>query len=136
MVPVKLNLRVRQQYPGQETDMIRQSMDGTMGKTVAGWVLTYDEPGEGMHGVRTEITMEPGAVTVRRNGGISSVMEFAEGRRTVFSYGIDLGTMDMGIETEKLNWSFNGRQGALNMRYCILLPDGSKGIMDYHLLMK
>lgn len=133
---VHLSLRVRQQYPDQAPDNIRQTMDGDMEKTDSGWMLAYQEPGEGMEGVRTKIHMEPGKVTLFRTGSISSVMTFVAGEQTAFSYGIDVGTMEMEIFTEQLHWAFTGKTGSLDMRYRILVPGGDTGIIDYHLQMK
>ena len=49
-----LSIRGRQNYPGQEPDVIELVTDGTMERTEKGWNLAYEESDlTGMEGVRT-----------------------------------------------------------------------------------
>lgn len=133
MQPVILQLRVCQKYPDQSPDTIRQQARGMLKALQRGYILDYDEPGEGMEGVHNRIYLLPSQVILKRSGALSSEMCFSPGKYTAFSYAIAPGTLDMKVFTRSLHWDISGGTGNLDISYQLILPDGQCVEIDYHL---
>ena len=130
---VRLSLRVRQAYPEQKPEMIRQTMEGTLERLEDAWRITYEETGEGMTGVISSIFLCSDGVMLERTGAIRSTMVFRAGEQTAFTYGLDVGTMALETRTQRLSWEIMPSGGRLDMKYTVGFPGGEAGQMDYHL---
>ena len=77
---VVLSIRGRQHYGDQEPETIELVTEGTMELRDGGWDITYEESElTGLAGVITTFRVEPGKVTLNREGALNSRMLFQEG---------------------------------------------------------
>lgn len=132
---VKLILRVRAAYPGQDPELVKQNMTGDLVRLLDGWQITYIEPDPGMQGIKTALTFKGDSVTMTREGS-KTVMQFIPNTVTNCVYALDFGTMDMEIATESLHWAISGNRGKLDMKYSIGAKGDEPGKMTYHLLIQ
>ncbi len=79
----------------------------------------------GLEGTRTLISAAPDSVTVKRDGAVSSVMEFEVGKKHLFAYSTPFGAMTMGVDTFSVASSLGENGGTLEVRYAVDM-DGSR----------
>lgn len=132
---VNLTLRVRQTYPGQDPEIMKQTMDGELTKLPDGWCIRYTEVDPGMQGIITTLHLKKDTVTLTREGS-ATVMEFSAGKTTVCTYALDFGDLEMQITTSALRWEVSGAKGRLDMKYTIGTSPEEAGSMDYHLTIR
>ena len=80
--------------------------------------LSYDESAlTGMEGVHTQIEVSDKEITLVRTGSIQATMVFRENHRDRFVYKMDVGSMSMVLETEKVSILKEGRRMRIYIRY-------------------
>ena len=80
--------------------------------------LSYDESAlTGMEGVHTQIEVSGEEITLERTGNIQATMVFRENHRDRFVYKMEVGSMSMVLETDKVSIWREDRQMRIYIRY-------------------
>ena len=80
--------------------------------------LSYDESAlTGMEGVHTQIEVSGDEITLVRTGNIQATMVFRENHRDRFVYKMEVGSMSMVLETDKVSIWREDRQMRIYIRY-------------------
>lgn len=80
--------------------------------------LSYDESAlTGMEGVHTQIEVSGEEITLVRTGNIQATMVFRENHRDRFVYKMEVGSMSMVLETDKVSIWREDRQMRIYIRY-------------------
>lgn len=89
--------------------------------------VVYDESVlTGMEGVTTEIFIEDDQVEIVRRGNIESRMLFKEDYKDIFLYHMEVGTMTMSLQTDKLNVHPTDDGFQISMSYSLLISGNQK----------
>ncbi len=89
--------------------------------------VIYDESVlTGMEGVTTEIFIEDEQVEIIRKGNIESRMLFKENYKDVFLYHVDVGTMTMALQTDKLDVIKTKEGFEIFMKYSLMISGDQK----------
>ncbi|NLB20416.1 MAG: DUF1934 domain-containing protein [Clostridium sp.] len=89
--------------------------------------VSYDESVlTGMEGVTTEIFIEDEQVEIIRKGNIESRMLFKENYKDVFLYHMEVGTMTMSLQTDKLDVIQTSEGFEISMKYSLLISGDQK----------
>ena len=102
--PDSMQLVTAGQY-GVDTDEIRMTWEETE--------LT------GMEGTRTSVSVGPRTVTLSREGGTTSTMEFEEGKKHYFLYETPFGSTTMGLDTRKIRKNLDQHGGVMEIEYTV-----------------
>ena len=118
---VLISIKSRQFFDGVGTDFIELITPGTMLKRNGNYVIKYCESDPDTSAeTHTVVTTEPsGLVTVIRHGDIESEMIFEQGRKHMFHYDTDKGSMTMGIFANKVGVSLGDSGGKIDIDYAI-----------------
>lgn len=82
--------------------------------------FTYEESElTGMEGTLTTFRMEDGLVTLTREGSVNTQMLFQKGRRHVFLYDTPLGSLTMGVDTQRLSTRADEHGGQMDIIYAV-----------------
>lgn len=93
--------------------------------------VVYDESIlTGMEGVSTEIFIEEEQVEIIRTGNVESKMLFKEDYHDIFLYHMEVGTMTMGLHTEKLNIEKTEKGYHISMSYSLLISGNEKDVNE------
>ena len=96
---VVLSIQGRQRYGEQEPETIELVTGGTMEFRDGGWDITYEESElTGLAGVVTTFRVEPGKVTLNREGALNSRMLFQEGVSHESLYQMEFGTLMITVK--------------------------------------
>ena len=96
---VVLSIQGRQHYGDQEPETIELVTEGTMEFRDGGWDITYEESElTGLAGVVTTFRVEPGKVTLNREGALNSRMLFQEGVSHESLYQMEFGTLMITVK--------------------------------------
>lgn len=80
--------------------------------------LSYDESAlTGMEGVHTQIEVSGEEITLVRTGNIQATMVFRENHRDRFVYKMEVGSMSMVLETDKVSIWREDRQMRIYIQY-------------------
>ena len=133
-----LSITGRQTYPGQEPDVIELVTDGTVEQRPDGWwELCYQESDlTGLEGVTTSFLIEPGKITLTRQGRLRSQMVFQEGVRHDSLYQMEFGTLMMAVCANKVEYQLSEEGGTVDLLYTIEIEQTTAGFVDYHLDIK
>ena len=133
-----LSITGRQTYPGQEPDVIELVTDGTVEQWPDGcWELCYQESDlTGLEGVTTSFLIEPGKITLTRQGRLRSQMVFREGVRHDSLYQMEFGTLMMAVCANKVEYQLSEEGGTVDLLYTIEIEQTTAGFVDYHLDIK
>ena len=133
-----LSITGRQTYPGQEPDVIELVTDGTVEQRAEGcWELCYQESDlTGLEGVTTSFLIEPGKITLTRQGRLRSQMVFQEGVRHDSLYQMEFGTLMMAVCANKVEYLLSEEGGTVDLLYTIEIEQTTAGFVDYHLYIK
>ena len=133
-----LSITGRQTYPGQEPDVIELVTDGTVEQQPDGcWELCYQESDlTGLEGVTTSFLIEPGKITLTRQGRLRSQMVFQEGVRHDSLYQMEFGTLMMAVCANKVEYQLSEEGGTVDLLYTIEIEQTTAGFVDYHLDIK
>ena len=133
-IPVVLSLRGRQTYADQEPDVIELMTEGTMELRDGGWDISYEETElTGLQGVLTTFRVEPGKVTLTRQGKLSSQMVFQEGVAHDSLYQLEFGALLLTVKATRVYYDIVPDGGTLDLVYSIDIENATAGVIDYHL---
>ena len=80
--------------------------------------LRYEESAlTGMEGTVTTFAIEPGVVTMSREGSFTSQMLFRKDRKHLFLYSTPYGSQSLGIHTRRLHLDLGAETGRMEIHY-------------------
>ena len=85
----------------------------------ASWFTYLESEITGMEGTVTTFRVEPGLVTLTREGSVNSQLLFQKGRKHVFLYDTPFGAMTMGVDTQQLRTETGEHGGRLDIVYSV-----------------
>lgn len=134
-IPVMLHIVGRQNYAGQDPDVIELVTDGYLLEKGDVWEIGYEESElTGLEGVTSIFRVGPRGVTLRRAGRLQSQMVFQLGKRHESLYQLDFGAMMITVCAQKINYDLSGeRGGTVDLTYQIEIESAAAGLVDYHL---
>lgn len=131
---VVLLVRGRQEYPGQEPEIIELTTDGTMEFRNGGWDISYEESAlTGLEGVTTTFRVEPGKVTLDRKGTMKSQMVFQENVAHESLYQMPFGALMLTVKATSVFYDILPDGGVIDLSYNINIENTEAGVIDYHL---
>lgn len=136
-IPVLLSIRGRQNYAEQEAEEIELVTEGELEQEGDGWKITYEESDlTGLAGVTTNFLVQPGVITLRRKGPLSSEMVFREGVFHDSLYQMEFGTLMITVCASKVVYDLSCRGGTIDLTYAIEIEQSAAGLIEYHLDIK
>ena len=135
---VMLSIRGTQFYEGQDPEVIELVTEGTMEAVEDGWNLCYEESElTGLKGVLTTFHVQPGMITLTRNGPMSSQMVFQEGVFHESLYQAEFGiTLMITVCASKVQTCLDENGGQIDLTYAIDIEQSACGVIEYHLDIK
>ena len=131
---VMLTLKGIQHYEEQEQETIELITEGTLEQTETGWRLSYEESQlTGLEGVRTTFEVQPGCITLNREGKLSSTMVFEEGVIHESLYRMEFGALLLTVCANKVRYDLSEKGGTIDLTYAIEIEQSAAGFIDYHL---
>lgn len=117
-IPVLLSVTGQSQQDGQQEERIHMVTTGHLSKTSQGFSLKYEET-QPESGETSQITlaMEPGSVTMSRNGSYATSMVFEKGRRFQGNYHTPMGDLEMGIFATRVQYHASEDKGDVSLQY-------------------
>lgn len=73
----------------------------------------------GLEGTKTTFRITPEQVTLRREGSTNSEMVFQKGKKHLFLYDTEFGSLSMGVNTRKLVTGMGGNGGDMRIDYTL-----------------
>lgn len=133
--PVMLHITGRQNYMGQEPDVIELVTDGYLLEKGDVWEIGYEESAlTGLEGVSSVFRVSPRGVTLRRTGRLQSQMIFQEGKSHESLYQMDCGALMISVCTRKIRYDLTKEKGGtVDLSYQIDIEFAASGMVDYHL---
>ena len=99
-----------------------------------GWDITYEESElTGLAGVVTTFRVEPGKVTLNREGALNSRMLFQEGVSHESLYQMEFGTLMITVKATNVFYDIVPDGGTIDLTYQIVIENTEAGMIDYHL---
>lgn len=96
--------------------------------------LTWQESElSGMEGTKTSLTVQPGFVTLQREGTVNTRMDFEEGTTHYFLYETPFGSATMGLSTRSIRSRFDRHGGELEIDYVIDMDQTVVGRNRFHI---
>lgn len=103
-----------------DAETVEMVTDGVYCRTENGYQIYYVESEiTGLEGTTTTVDITQDSVTVERRGMLNTKMVFRPGEKSRFLYDTRYGAATMGIETRKLNASFDDLGGELSIDYVV-----------------
>lgn len=131
---VVLSIRGRQNYGGQEPEIIELVTEGTMEFRDGGWDICYEESElTGLSGVTTTFRVEPGKVTLDRKGNLNSQMVFQENVIHDSLYQMPFGALMLSVKASRVFYDIVSDGGVIDLVYRIEIENTEAGEIDYHL---
>ena len=131
---VMLSITGKQQYPGQEPEIIELVTEGTMEFCSGGWDISYEESAlTGLEGVRTTFRVEPGKVILTRSGSLNSQMIFEEGVAYDSLYQMPFGALMLTVKATRVFFDLVPDGGVIDLSYNLTIENSEAGVIDYHL---
>ena len=133
--PVRLSIVGKQNYVGQDPEVIELVTDGYMVRRGDVWEIGYEESElTGLEGVTSIFRVSPRGVTLRRTGRLKSQMIFQEGKRHESLYQLDLGALMITVCAQKIRYDLSESElGTVDMTYSIEIEGAAAGMVEYHL---
>lgn len=131
---VVLSILGRQNYGGQEPEIIELVTEGTMEFRDGGWDICYEESElTGLSGVTTTFRVEPGKVTLDRKGNLNSQMVFQENVVHDSLYQMPFGALMLSVKASRVFYDIVSDGGVIDLVYRIEIENTEAGEIDYHL---
>ena len=131
---VLLTIRGQQTYAEQEPETVELVTEGMLESVDNGWKLTYEESElTGLKGVTTTFRVEPGVITLRRKGPLSSEMVFREGQFHESLYQMEFGALMITVCASKVQYNISDNGGTIDLTYAIEIEQSAAGYIEYHL---
>lgn len=122
---------------GDDQESIELSTAGQMEHTGEGTRLIYQESeATGMAGVTTTLRIQPGMVTMQREGTMNSLMILEKGRRTQCSYDTGYGCLDMSVYTRHLTADLDEHGGNIHFHYALTINNQHASSHDVHVTVR
>ena len=129
-----LTIEGRQNYVGQDPEVIELVTEGTLERTESGWIVAYEESDlTGMQGVMTTFQIEEGKLILTRSGKLNSQMVFQEGIRHESLYQMEFGALMLCVCARKIHTELTTDGGTVDLSYAIEIEQTETGVIDYHL---
>ena len=136
-IPVRLSIRGKQIYDGQEPDVIELVTEGTMEIQKQVWEIAYEESDlTGLAGVTTVFRVGPRGVSLKRTGRLQSQMIFREGVRHESLYQMEFGALRIAVQAQKIRHDLTEQGGTVDITYAIEIENSAGGTVEYHLDIK
>ena len=134
-IPVMLHIVGKQNYAGQDPDVIELVTDGYLLEKGDVWEIGYEESAlTGLEGVTSVFRVSPRGVTLRRSGRLQSQMVFQLGKRHESLYQLDFGAMMITVYAQKIQYELSREKGGtVDLTYQIEIESAALGVVDYHL---
>ena len=134
-IPVRLSIVGKQNYQGQDPDVIELMTEGYMEKNGDVWEIGYEESElTGLAGVTSVFRVGPRGVTLRRSGRLKSQMIFQEGKRHESLYQLDFGALMISVCAKSIRYDLSEDQpGTVDLTYSIEIEESAGGMVEYHL---
>ena len=134
-IPVKLNIIGKQNYQGQDPDVIELVTEGYMEQKGDVWEIGYEESElTGLEGVTSIFKVGPRGVTLRRTGRLKSQMIFQEGKRHESLYQLDFGALLITVCAKRIEYDLSETApGTVDLTYTIEIEEAAAGTVEYHL---
>jgi len=134
---VILSIKGVQHYQEQEPETIELVTEGVLEPTDKGWSLTYEESElTGLAGVTTNFQVEPGCVTLSRQGPLSSTMVFREGVIHESLYRMEFGALLVTVCANRVRYELSNAGGTIDLTYAIEIEQAAAGYIEYHLTIQ
>lgn len=131
---VMLSIEGRQNYVGQDPEVIELVTEGALEQTGFGWIITYEESDlTGMQGVTTTFQIEEGKLILTRSGKLNSQMVFQEGVRHESLYQMEFGALLLCVCARKIHVALSPDGGVIDLSYSIEIEQTEAGVIEYHL---
>ena len=131
---VLLTIRGQQTYSDQEPETVELVTEGVLESIENGWKLTYEESDlTGLKGVTTTFQVEPGKVTLSRNGPLNSQMVFQEGVFHESLYQMEFGALMITVCANRVAYDIGEQGGTIDLTYAIEIEQSAAGYIEYHL---
>ena len=133
-IPVLLSIRGRQQYEGQDPEVIELVTEGILQRLENGWAICYEESDlTGLEGVTTTFRVEPGRVVLTRTGKLNSQMVFQLGVKHDSLYQMEFGALMITVQATQVFFDILPEGGVIDLVYSISIENTEAGEIDYHL---
>lgn len=134
-IPVKLSIVGKQNYQGQDPDVIELLTEGYMERKGDVWEIGYEESElTGLQGVTSIFKVGPRGITLRRTGRLKSQMIFQEGRRHESLYQLDFGALLITVCAKHIEYDLSETEpGTVDLTYTIEIEEAAAGTVEYHL---
>lgn len=133
-IPVMLSIVGKQNYVGQDPDVIELVTDGTLELQNHTWEIAYEESDlTGLEGVTTIFRVGPRGVSLKRTGRLQSQMIFREGVRHESLYQMEFGALMIAVKAQKIRHELSEQGGVVDIVYNIEIEESTAGTVEYHL---
>lgn len=107
-------------YTDSEEDAIELVTSGKYSCEDGETVFFYMESEmTGMEGTKTTFRITPEVVTLEREGTTNSQMVFQKGKKHIFLYDTEFGSLAFGVNTRQLTSGLNGSGGDMRIDYTL-----------------
>lgn len=113
---MKRNVRIRIESK-QANETHTQQAEGELYDVNGTYYLRYEEPGGDMAGTTATVKWNDTQVKVIRRGGAESDLTFRSGTRTIGSYALPQGRMELELYTHGIERKLEGGLGTLSWSY-------------------
>ena len=134
---VILSIQGKQSYLDQEPEIIELVTEGTMESRDNGWNISYEESDlTGLQGTTTNFLVEPGCITLTRQGPLNSQMIFREGVFHESLYQMEFGALMITVCANRVDYEIGEQGGTIDLTYAIDIENTAAGFIEYHLDIK
>ena len=103
-----------------DAETIELMTEGVYCRTEDGYQVYYTESEiTGLQGTTTSVFISPDGITVERRGMLNSKMVFRQGEQSRFLYETRFGAATMGVDTRRIDASFDDFGGELRIDYVV-----------------
>lgn len=114
--------------PSGDSDIIELVTDGKYSHNGReSHIEYYESELTGLEGTKTSVLVSPGQVILERSGNLVSKMVFREGEKNRFLYDTRFGSATMGIDTHRIDASFDENGGELTVDYIVDMEHAAIG---------
>lgn len=111
-----------------ESDVIELVTDGRYSHDGReSYIEYYESEITGLEGTKTSVRVSPGQVILERSGNLVSKMVFREGEKNRFLYDTRYGSATMGVDTQRIDASFDENGGELTVDYIVDMEHAAVG---------
>ena len=133
-IPVMLHIVGKQNYAGQDPDVIELVTDGYLLEKGDVWEIGYEESAlTGLEGVTSVFRVSPRGVTLRRSGRLQSQMVFQLGVAHESLYQMEFGALMLSVCATSVFYDITPAGGVIDLQYSIEIEQTAAGVIDYHL---